>query len=815
MTSSLPSHAEIVIIGGGIIGCSTAYHLAKEHKAEVLLLERGKLTCGSTFHAAGLVGQLRSSASITQLLKYSVELYQTLEAETGLATGWKQNGGLRLANNEERWTEIKRQATTAHSFGLEMHLLSPSEARNLWPLMDNEDLVGAAFLPTDGQASPADITQSLAKGARQGGVKIVEDVIVTDVRLENGRVVGVETSQGAVACEKLVNCAGQLAKAVGRLSGVSVPLQSMQHQYMVSEAIPGVTPDLPTLRDPDRLIYFKEEVGGLVMGGYEPDPKPWAEEGIPEGFIFSLLDPDWDHFEQLMEQALIRVPALETAGVKTLTNGPESFTPDGNFILGEAPEVRNYFVGAGFNAFGIASAGGAGRALAAWVTTGEQPMDLWGVDIRRFSSLHHDDAWVRERTIEACAKHYTMAWPFEEHESGRPVLTSPLYERLKARRASFGSKLGWERPNWFAPEGVVPEDRYSFGRQNWFEHVGAEHRACRERVALFDQSSFAKYELRGKDAAAALEWICANQVDRPVGSLIYTQMLNSRGGIECDLTVGRTAEDAYYIVTGTGFRTHDFAWIAQNIPVGLEARLVDVTEDWATLSLMGPRSRDLLATVSGADLSDAAFPFATLQEIEIAGCKLRALRITYMGELGWELHIPIERSGEVYDALVAAGEPLGLAHAGYRAIESLRLEKGYRAWGADITPGDSPFDAGLGWAVGLKSKGDFIGREAAEKTANSPKKKLLACFTVEDPAVVLQGRETILRNGEPVGYLSSAGWGYSLETNIGYGYVRNAEGVDRDYLASGRYELEVACERVPAKIHFGPLYDPKMERIKG
>jgi len=814
MNSPLPSHADIVIIGGGIIGCSTAYHLAKEHKAEVLLLERGKLTCGSTFHAAGLVGQLRSSASITQLLKYSVELYQTLEDETGLATGWKQNGGLRLANNEERWTEIKRQATTAHSFGLEMHLLSPKEARELWPLMDAGDLVGAAYLPTDGQANPSDITQSLAKGARLHGARIVEDVSVTGVRVENGRVAGVETSQGTIACEKLINCAGQWAKEVARLAGVSVPLQSMQHQYLVTETIAGVTPDLPTLRDPDRLVYFKEEVGGLVMGGYEPNPMPWAEDGIPQGFVFSLLDPDWDHFEQLMEQALIRVPALETTGVKTLTNGPESFTPDGNFILGEAPEVRHYFVGAGFNAFGIASAGGAGKALAAWVTTGEQPMDLWVADIRRFSTLHRDEDWVRARTVEACAKHYTMAWPFEEYSSGRPRLTSPLYERLKARGASFGSKLGWERPNWFAPEGMTPEDRYSFGRQNWFDPVGSEHRACREQVALFDQSSFAKFELKGKDAAPALAWICAGEVDRPVGRLIYTQMLNSRGGIECDLTVGRIGEDAYYIVTGTGFRTHDFAWIRQNIPAGLEARLTDVTEDWATLSLMGPRSRDLLSAVSEADFSNAAFPFATLQEIEIAGHRVRALRITYMGELGWELHIPIDLSGEVYDALVAAGAPFGLANAGYRALESLRLEKGYRAWGADITPGDSPFEAGLGWAVGLKSKGDFLGREAAEIAANSPKKKLLACFTVDDPSVVLHGRETIVRDGKPVGYLSSAGWGYSVEKNIGYGYVRNGAGVDRDYLTSGRYELEVACERVAAEIHLGPLYDPKMERIK-
>ena len=815
MTDALPSQAEIIVIGGGIIGCSTAYHLAKNHNADVLLLERGKLTCGSTFHAAGLVGQLRSSASITRVLKYSVELYDTLEEETGLATGWKRNGGLRLACNEERWTEIKRQATTAHSFGLEMHLLGPEEAKDLWPLMDVSDVVGAAFLPTDGQANPSDITQSLAKGARMHGAKILEGVRVTGVVVEEGRVAGVETGQGTIRCEKVVNCAGQWAKEVGRLAGVSVPLQSVQHQYMLTEPIDGVASDLPTLRDPDRLIYFKEEVGGLVMGGYEPNPLPWAVDGIPEDFEFSLLEDDWDHFEQLMEQALVRVPALEAAGVKAMTNGPESFTPDGNFILGEAPEVRNFFVGAGFNAFGIASGGGAGNVLADWVVHGEQPMDLWTVDIRRFSAMHREDTWVRERTLEAYGKHYTMAWPAEEYESGRPRLKSPLYNRLALRGACFGSKLGWERPNWFARKDEEPVDIYSFGRQNWFDAVGEEHRAARERAVLFDQSSFAKFEVRGPDAETAMSWICANDVSRPAGSLVYTQMLNSRGGIECDLTVARIAEDAYYIVTGTGFRTHDSAWILQNFRPGLDVTLTDITEDWSTLSLMGPRARDILGAVTDDDVSHDAHAFATWREVTIEGHTVRALRITYVGELGWELHMPIAALGPVYDALMAAGEPHGLANAGYRAIESLRLEKGYRAWGADITPSDSPFEAGLGWAVKLKTNTPFLGREAATEKRSKPLQKRLACFTVDDPSVVLSGRETILRNGEPAGWLTSGGWGYTVAKNIGYGYVRNANGgVTDDYLASGTYELEVACERVPCAYEPDVLYDPKMTRIK-
>ena len=811
---TLPKAARVVIVGGGIVGCSTAYHLAKLGWRDILLLERAKLTSGSTFHAAGLVGQLRSSANITQLLKYSVELYDGLEAETGQATGWKRNGGLRLACNPERMIEIKRQATTAHSFGLEMHILSPREARDLWPLMDARDLVGAAFLPTDGQANPSDITQALAKGARQNGVTIVEDCAVTGIAVRNGRVAGVATASGAVGAEIVVNCAGQWASEVGRLAGVTVPLVSVQHQYMVTEAIEGVTRDLPTLRDPDRLIYFKEEVGGLVMGGYEPNPIPWAEEGIPQGFNFSLLDPDVDHFAQLMEQALVRVPALETAGVKEMINGPESFTPDGNFILGEAPELRGFYVGAGFNAYGIAGGGGAGKALAEWIVGGEPPMDLWAVDIRRFGRPHRSIEWVRTRTLELYGKHYTMAWPHEEHGSGRPSRVSPLYAALKEQGACFGEKLGWERPNWFARNGEAPRDVYSYGRQNWFAAVGEEHRAVRERVGLFDQSSFAKFLLVGPDAAAALDWICANRVDKPVGSLTYTQMLNARGGIQCDLTVARLAEDRFYIVTGTGFATHDFTWIERSIPEGLRASLVDVTSAYATLSLMGPKARDLLSEVTRDDVSNAAFPFGTWRGVTIDGAAVRALRVTYVGELGWELHVPTEQALAVYRRLLEAGAAHGLANAGYRAIESLRLEKGYRAWGSDIGPDHTPLEAGLGWAVKLRHNIPFQGRDALVAQQAAPLKKRLACFTIDDPDVVLLGRETIYRNGERVGWLTSAGWGYSVEKNIGYGYVRSPDGVDDDFLAAGDYELEVVTERLPCRIHAQALYDPGMERVK-
>jgi 4-methylaminobutanoate oxidase (formaldehyde-forming) len=811
---TLPSHAEIVVIGGGIIGCSTAFHLARDHKANVVLLEQGTLTSGSTWHAAGLVGQLRSSASITRVLKYSVDLYKGLEAQTGLATGWKMSGCLRLATNADRWTEFRRLATTAKSFGMDMHLLTPAEVKAMWPLMEVGDLVGASWLPTDGQASPSDITQSLARGARMHGVKIVENVRVTGFDMEDGHIRAVRTTLGDIACEKVVNCAGQWARQVGAMAGINVPLQPVKHQYIITEKVPGLAADAPTIRDPDRRIYFKEEVGGLVMGGYEPNPQPWTTGDVPDDWAYRLFDDDFDHFEQHMEQAIARVPALANAGVKQMINGSESFTPDGNFILGVAPECDNMFVGAGFNAFGIASGGGAGWVLAQWVVDGEAPLDLWVVDIRRFAGMHRDRQWVLDRTLEAYGRHYTIGFPHEEYDSGRLRVVSPLYERLKAHGAVFGAKLGWERPNWFAPEGSEPKDVYSMGRQNWFATVGDEHRHVREAVGIFDQSSFAKYEMTGPDALKALDWICANDIAKPPGRLTYTQLLNTRGGIEADLTVARLSEETFYIVTGTGFRTHDLGWIADHVPEGSDVTLRDVTEDYGTLSLMGPQARGVLSAVTDADVSNAAFPFGHVREIEVAGRTVRALRVTYVGELGWELHVPICGTGAVFDALMAAGAPFGIRPVGYRALESLRLEKGYRAWGADITPNDTPFDAGLGWAVKLRKNTDFLGRRALETLKGEKRRKALAGFTVDDPDIVLLGRETILRNGEPVGYLTSGGYGYTLGKNVGYGYVRRAEGIDDDFLTGGDYELVVAMERTPARIHLEPLYDPAGTRLK-
>ncbi|MEE2888731.1 MAG: FAD-dependent oxidoreductase [Planctomycetota bacterium] len=813
MTQDLPTSAQVVIIGGGIIGCSVAYHLAKLGTRDIVILERGQLTCGSTFHAAGLVGQLRSSASITQLLKYSVELYDQIEAETGQATGWRRNGGLRLACNEERWTEVRRQATTAHSFGLEMHLLSPKEAQELWPLMDIDDLVGAAFLPTDGQVSPGDLARSLSKGAQMAGATCVEDCTVTAIDVKDGVVGGVQTSKGSIQCEVIVNCAGLWAREIGRMAGVNVPVQAVQHQFMVTEPIEGITPDLPTLRDPDRLIYFKEEVGGVTMGGYELDPIPWALGGIPDGWIFKLIDSNWDHFENLAEQAFERMPALGDAGVRQLINGPEAFTPDGTFILGEAPEVRNYFVGAGFNAFGIAAAGGAGKALAEWIVGGEPSMDLWPVDIRRFGHHHREDAFVLDRTLEAYSHHYTMSWPHEEFHCGRPIRKSPLFDRLQSVGASFGEKMGWERPNWFAPAGVEAKDVYTYGYQNWFPQVGEEHTATREAVALFDSTSFAKYLVQGRDAEAALSWICANDVRKPPGRIVYTQMLNQRGGIECDLTVARLDNQSFYIVTGTGYATHDAHWIRGGFQTGQDVQLHDITDERAVIGLMGPHSRDVLSAVTTANLSNDAFPYMTWQDIEIEGCVVRAMRLTFVGELGWELHIPAGDAGRVYDAIHTAGQAYGLQHAGYRAIESLRLEKGYRIWGKDIGPDYTPLEAGLGFATKLKTDIDFRGRQALEAQAGALHQRL-ACFTVEDPSIVLLGRETIYRNGDRVGWLTSGGFGYTVGKPIGYGYVRNEAIVDDDFLHTGIYELEIAGEMIECELHLKSLYDPTMGRVR-
>ena len=811
----IPKQSKIVIIGGGIIGSSTAYHLAQLGETDCVLLEQGEMTNGSTWHAAGLVGQLRSSANITQLLKYSVELYDQLENQTGQATGWKRNGGLRLACQRERVREIKRQITMAHSFGLEMHYLSPDEVSQLCPILDTSDLHGAAFLPTDGQANPSDLTQALIKGARSMGIQTVEGCCVESIEMENKAIRSVTTDQGTIQCEIVVNCAGIWSRAVGALSGVNIPIVPMKHHYVVTGLVDGVTPEMPTVRDPDRLIYFKEDVGGLVFGGYEPNPKQWLVQHPGKSFGFTLLDFDVDHFEPLLQAGLERVPAMGCASIKQMICGPESFTPDGNFILGEAPQIRNYFVGTGFNAFGIASAGGAGKALAEWIVDGTPSMDLAAVDIRRFGQVHCNDDWIEKRTVELCSKHYTMGWPGEEHESGRPHFRSILYDELKAANACFGEKLGWERANWFAAPGTKAKDIYSFGRPNWFAAVGTEHNAVRETVGMIDQSSFAKYRLQGADALSLVNLLCSNRMDRPVGSIVYTTMLNVKGGIECDTTVTRLAEDEFLIIAGTGYATHHYHHILKHKPQNLHnISLKDVTEQYSTLSISGPLSRELLQPLVDCDLNNDNFQFLQAKTIKIGGLEALALRVSFAGELGWELHIPVANTLQIYRRIIDQGRALGIKNVGYRALETLRLEKGFYALGADIGPDFTPLEAGMRRLVRLNSDVNFIGQAALLEQQNQTLQRRLACFTNTDENITLHGRETIYRNGQRVGWTSSAGWGYTVGKNVAYGYVRNAEGVSDTFLSTGEYELEVEHSRIPVQIERDILYDPKATRMR-
>ncbi|HEV2056481.1 MAG TPA: FAD-dependent oxidoreductase [Methylomirabilota bacterium] len=810
----IPSHARAVIVGGGIIGTSVAYHLTKLGWKDVVLLEQGSLSGGTTWHAAGLVGQLRASSNLTRLIRYSADLYERLEAETGQATGWKRCGSLSVARTGERMIQLERNAALARSYGIDAEVISASLAGERYPLMRTDDLVGAVWIPGDGKANPADITQALARGARAGGVGIHEGVTVTGVRLERGAVAGVETSQGPIATEILVNCAGMWARELGRLSGVTVPLHACEHMYMVTNPIDGVTPDLPVMRDADGHIYFKEEVAGLLMGGFDPWAKPWGMDGIPEGFSFGTLPEDWSKFEPLMQNAIQRVPALESAQVRLLMNGPESFTPDNYFILGEAPEVRRYYVGAGFCSGGIAAAGGAGRALAEWIVEDRPSIDLWQADIRRFAPFHANPEFLRDRASEIVGVHYFVAFPNRELETGRGLRLSPLYERLRDKRACFGNKMGWERANWFAPDGVTPETVYSFGRQNWFPYAAAEHRACREAVAVFDQSSFTKYRLEGPDAEAALQRLCANDVAVAPGRVVYTGMLNPRGGFESDLTVTRLGADAYLIVTGSAQTTRDAHWIRRHIPAGARAALTDVTGAYAVLGVMGPRSRDLLSRLTRADLSNAAFPFAASREIWLGRALVRASRITYVGELGWELYVPVEFAAGVYDALHAAGGDLGLADAGYYAIESLRVEKAYRAWGRELTTDDTPLEAGLGFAVRFDKAAPFIGREALLAQRSKPLGKRLVNFVLDDPEALPLGDEPIWCDRSIVGSTSSAAYGHTLGRAVAMGYVSRPGGVDAAYLSQARFEIEIAGDRFTARGSLKAPYDPDSLRVK-
>lgn len=815
MAVELPGHARVVIVGGGIIGCSIAYHLTKHGWSDVVLLEQGRLSGGTTWHAAGLVGQLRAHQNMTKLIQYSTELYSRLEAETGQATGWKQCGSLTVARTEDRMTLLKRIAASASAQGVECALLSPSQAREKWPLLESKDLVGAAWLPSDGKANPADITQALAKGARNGGARIAEGVRVTSFGIENARITGVETDHGSIAAEYVVIAGGQWSRQLALKAGVTVPLHPCEHMYIVTERIDGVSPDLPCLRDPDGFVYFKEEVGGLLMGGFEPKAKPWVTE-VPDDFEFGILPDDWDQFEILMKNAIERVPALESAPVKQFMNGPESFTADNNYILGEAPQVRNLFVAAGFNSTGIASAGGAGWAMADWIVSGEPQLDLWPVDIRRFAQFNSNEIWLRDRVSEVLGLHYMMPWPNRELETARPFRRSPLYDRLDAKGVIWGSKMGWERPNVFVPEGEPAEIEYSWDRQNWFDWHCSEQRATRDGVGIFDMSSFAKFLIQGKDAEAELNRLCANDLAVQPGTSVYTGLLNTRGGYESDVTVARLSPNEFLMLSGTAQAVRDPEWIRRNLRPGANVSLTDVTSAYSVISVMGPRSRSLLARVSGMDLVNEKFAFARVHAINIGYARVLACRRTYVGELGWELYVPTEFAAGVYDKLFDAGEEFGARDGGYYAIEGMRLEKGYRAWGRELTPDYNPVEAGLGFAAKPEKDCDFIGRSALiEARRQPPQRRCLSFVAIPAEAPLAHGGEAILDAGRPVGEVTSAAFGATLDRVVMLGYVKTGgETVDDAWLAKRRFEIDIAGTAIPVTATVRAPLDPTNTRLK-
>jgi 4-methylaminobutanoate oxidase (formaldehyde-forming) len=796
------SAARAVVIGGGVGGCSILYWLTRLGWGDVVLCERAGLTSGSTFHSAGLVGQLRGSLSLTRMMMSSVELYRTLGAEVELETGWHEVGSLRLASSQERMEELARQAGWAKTFGLPLQLVSAAEAQGLFPPMSTEGVLGAAYLPTDGYIDPSQLTFALAAGARRRGAEIYTNTRVTAITVDRNRVTGVVTDQGEIQAEIVVDAGGIFAGEIGRLAGVNVPVVPMAHEYLITK--PHDVPlDVPTMRDPSLLVYFRGESGGLVMGGYERHPAPWSLDGIPADFNGKLLAEDWPRFEELMEGALVRVPELGDAEVIKLINGPEAFTPDGEFILGPS-DVRGFWVAAGFCAHGLAGAGGMGQLLAEWIVEGLPSLDVWEMDSRRFGRHYESREYTLARTTEVYSTYYDVKYPGHERSAGRPLRVSPTYARAQQLGAVFGEKSGWERVNWFEPNAALGAESLrprGWAGRLWSPAIGAEHVACRTTAALFDETSFAKIEIVGEEAADFLERLCDNRVARDVGAITYTQMLNQRGGIECDFTVTRLADDRFRIVTGTAFGRHDLAWIRLHAPDGVQVE--DVTSRYACLGLWGPAARAILQPLTTEQL---AFPYLRARELAVGSVPCLALRVTYVGELGWELYCPVEYGLRLWDTISEGGREHGLVAGGYKAIDSLRLEKGYRVWGSDISPEDTPFEAGLGFAVKL-DKGDFIGRDAL-LTADEPTRRL-ACLVLDDPRSVALGSEPVRVGGEIVGRVTSGGYGYTVERSIAYAYLPASSAAP-----GTRVEVEIFGEWIPGTAAEEPLFDPTGERIR-
>ena len=814
MDRTLPTRAQVVIVGGGVIGCSTAYHLAKRGWTDVVVLERKQLTSGTTWHAAGLVTQARPTFGTREIVQRSLEVFRTLEADTGLSTGYERTGTIHLATKADRWEELRRQASVSRGHGIRTQLLGPDSTAELFPLLNPDGVVGSLYYPDEGRGNATDTTMSLARGARQRGVQIFENTRVTGVIRREGRAIGVSTESGDIEAEYVVNCTGMWGREFGALAEVEVPLQALAHYYVVTEEIPGIPHRMPTLKSSDDYSYVKDESGALMVGFFEPGSKAWSSRGIPEDAEFTRIPEDWDHLGPFYEQMIERVPVLADAGIRLCFNGPESFTPDGFYHFGDVPGLRNYYLAAGFNSVGFLSGPGAGSVLADWIIDGRSPIDLPETDPRRIQRHETNRRFLEQRVVETLDLAYTVHWPFEQRQSARALRRSPLHERTAAAGAVFGELIGWERANWYAPEGVEKTYAYSFGRQNWFEHSAAEHRAVREGVGMFDLSSFGKLLVQGRDAERLLQRVSANNVAVANGRTVYTQWLNESGGIEADVTVTRLDDDRFLVLSGPATVRRDEDWLRRHIGPDDFATVTDVTGTMALLSVMGPDARRLLQPLTDADLSNEAFPFGTSREIDLGLGFVRATRITYVGELGWELLIPAELAVHIYDTLTEAGRELGLRHAGYHALNSLRIEKAYRSWGHDISGGDTPLEAGLGFAVAWDKPGGFVGREALLNQREQGVTRRLVQFVLQDPDVFAYHDEPIHRDGELVGRVVSAMYGHTLGGCVALGWVTLPAGTERAAYERGAYEIEIATERVPARASLRPLYDPKSERPK-